>query len=67
MDPQLGRWHVVDALAEKYLSTSPYAYTTNDPINHIDVTNNSSIGMNILAHHITFLKIFLFKAKGQCL
>ncbi len=37
MDPQLGRWHVVDALAEMYLSTSPYAYVMNDPINRIDV------------------------------
>ncbi len=37
MDPQLGRWHVVDALAEKYYSHSPYAYTKNDPINHIDI------------------------------
>ena len=36
MDPQLGRWHVVDALAEKYLSSSPYAYVENDPINHRD-------------------------------
>ncbi len=37
MDPQLGRWHVVDALAESYMSHSPYAYTMNDPVNHIDV------------------------------
>ena len=37
MDPQLGRWHVVDALTESYMSHSPYAYTKNDPINHIDV------------------------------
>ncbi len=36
-DAQLGRWHVVDALAEKYLSTSPYAYVMNDPINHTDI------------------------------
>ncbi len=37
LDPALGRWHVSDAMAENYMSTSPYAYTTNDPINHIDV------------------------------
>lgn len=37
MDVQLGRWHVVDAIAEKYLSTSPYAYVENNPINRVDV------------------------------
>ena len=36
MDVQLGRWHVVDAMAEKYFSTSPYAYVENDPVNHRD-------------------------------
>ncbi len=36
-DAQLGRWHVIDAMAEKYLSTSPYAYVMNDPINHTDI------------------------------
>ncbi len=37
MDPQLGRWHVVDALAENYISTSPYAYVKNDPVNYVDL------------------------------
>jgi len=37
LDPQLGRWHVIDAMAESYFSTSPYAYTRNDPVNRIDV------------------------------
>ena len=37
LDPQLGRWHVVDAMAEKYMSTSPYAYVMNNPINAVDV------------------------------
>ena len=37
LDPQLGRWHVVDALAERYFSVTPYAYVNNNPINTIDL------------------------------
>ncbi len=48
MDPQLGRWHVIDALSEKYYSHSPYAYTKNDPINHVDVMGLASMSVPYL-------------------
>ncbi len=35
-DPELGRWHSVDPLAEKYYSISSYAYCINNPILFID-------------------------------
>ena len=37
-DAALGRWHVVDPLAEKYYSTSPYAYCLNNPVKYVDPT-----------------------------
>ncbi len=37
-DPQLGRWHVPDPMAESRSSLSSYQYTQNTPINRIDPT-----------------------------
>ena len=35
-DAALGRWLVVDPLAEKYYSTSAYGYCLNNPIKYVD-------------------------------
>ncbi len=38
MDPAIGRFTMMDPLAEKYYSVSPYAYCGNNPMRYIDPT-----------------------------
>lgn len=45
-DPMLGRWQGIDPLAEKYLSTSPYVYCANNPVNAVDPDGKRIIFVN---------------------
>jgi RHS repeat-associated protein len=40
-DAALGRWFVMDPMAEKYYSISQYAYVGNNPVNAVDLRGDS--------------------------
>ena len=42
-DNQIGKWSVIDNLAEKIFMSSPYVYGANNPIHYIDPDGNEII------------------------
>ena len=45
-DATLGRWHVVDPMAEEYYDLNPYNYCGNNNVNNIDINGDSITILN---------------------
>ena len=63
-DPALGRWHVVDPLAEKYCGVSPYTYCKNNPILRIDIDGKDDYVVNKNGY-VFFWKNTKYEDKGE--
>ncbi|MCF8380828.1 MAG: hypothetical protein K9H49_14745 [Bacteroidales bacterium] len=53
-DPAIGRWHVIDPIAELYNSLSPYHYALNNPIRYTDVLGMGADEFNDEDHNFDF-------------
>ena len=55
-DPQLGRFYVIDPMASKFFSLSPYSYDGNNPIKNIEIDGKYFVSLHYIMTNDALLK-----------
>jgi RHS repeat-associated protein len=62
---QIGRWAVIDAMSNKFVSESPYNYAGNNPISNIDFNGMFKFPASMKKNYKTLYKLFTRFMEGH--
>lgn len=64
-DPVIGRWNVVDPLAEKTFNINPFAYGNNNPITMVDNDGEYAVSVHYDITYKSLIKLGYSKEKAD--